>query len=97
MKKLHLLVFLCNFFVIAFSQPTDQKVKGLITSGNDSNHLSDLSSLESLLTVPAVSLSIPKAGLRVKQTTTGWEKTEVYHILYLPKNWKPRKKYPVIV
>ena len=97
MKKLHLLVFLCNFFVIAFSQPTDQKVKGLITFGNDSNHLSDLSSLESLLTVPAVSLSIPKAGLRVKQTTTGWEKTEVYHILYLPKNWKPRKKYPVIV
>src|SRR3546814_19911103 len=33
----------------------------------------------------------------VRQVTPGWEKTEVYHALYLPRNWKPDGKYPVIV
>jgi len=33
----------------------------------------------------------------VKQTTAGWEGTAVHHALYLPRDWKPGGRYPVIV
>jgi hypothetical protein len=59
--------------------------------------LPDLSSVRSVMKVPALSFGKPKAGARVKQTTQGWENTNVYHVLYLPRDWKPGKKYPVIV
>jgi hypothetical protein len=59
--------------------------------------LPDLSSVSSVLTVPALTLGEPEAGLRVKQTTPGWGNTKVYHIIYLPRDWKPGKKYPTIV
>ncbi len=39
----------------------------------------------------------PAAGRRVRQTTPGWEKTEVHHALYLPRDWKPGGRFPVIV
>ena len=32
-----------------------------------------------------------------EQTTAGWEDTQVYHALYLPVDWQPEKRYPVIV
>lgn len=57
----------------------------------------DLSTVKTQFTVPKMLLVEPRAGLRVKQTTKGWENTEVYHAIYLPKNWKPNKKYPVII
>ena len=57
----------------------------------------DLSTVKTQFTVPKMILVEPRAGLRVKQTTKGWENTEVYHVMYLPKNWKPNKKYPVII
>lgn len=39
----------------------------------------------------------PGAGQRVRQTTPGWEQTQVYHALYLPRDWKAGGNYPVIV
>ncbi len=39
----------------------------------------------------------PAAGKRVKAVTTGYESTDVYHALYLPTNWKPGERHPVIV
>jgi hypothetical protein len=57
----------------------------------------DLSTAPSDLTVPGTTIGKPKPGLRVKQTTSGWQNTGVYHTLYLPRNWKPGKKYPVII
>lgn len=44
---------------------------------------------------PSVVEGAPKAGKRVKATTAGWEQTNVYHTLYLPKS--NAKKKPVIV
>lgn len=35
-------------------------------------------------------------GKRVKQTVSSYQGTEVYHALYLPEDWQPGKKYPVI-
>ena len=36
-------------------------------------------------------------GETVKQVHPDWMQTEVYHLLYLPKDWQPGKRYPVIV
>ena len=57
---------------------------------------SDLHSIVPDLTVPTMVAGEPKAGRRVKQQWSEYQGTGVYHVLYLPSNWKPDKKYPVI-
>ena len=47
--------------------------------------------------VPVVQLLAPAPGIRVRSVEKGWEKTEVYHTLYLPKDWIANKEFPVIV
>ena len=49
------------------------------------------------LVVPAMTEQAPGPGLRVKQTTSGYENTKVHHALYLPTDWQKGKTYPVIV
>jgi hypothetical protein len=49
------------------------------------------------LTVPAVVHEKPQAGKRVRVTTPNWEKTNVYHTLYLPPDWTEQSRLPVIV
>ncbi len=39
----------------------------------------------------------PAAGRRVRAVTTGWEGTEVHHALYLPPEWTPNARLPVLV
>lgn len=36
-------------------------------------------------------------GRRVRQTTPGWEATQVHHLLHLPLDWEPGKNYPVLI
>ena len=57
----------------------------------------DVATVPADLQVPAISDAAPAAGLRVKQTTNGWEGTAVHHALCLPQNWKPGGKFAVIV
>lgn len=52
--------------------------------------------LEQLVT-PKMEEGAPAAGKRVRHTAPGYEGTEVFHSLYLPKKWKPDGKYPVLV
>lgn len=59
--------------------------------------LPDLSTAKTVLFAPPFASAPPAPGLRVRQTTAGWQTTKVYHALYLPKNWKRGRKYPVIV
>jgi len=49
------------------------------------------------LVTPVMTDEEPAAGKRVRQITPEYEGTEVYHALYLPVDWKPGGKYPVIV
>jgi hypothetical protein len=49
------------------------------------------------LIVPATTEGPPAAGQRVRQTTAGWENTQVHHLLYLPPDWKPNAKLPVLI
>lgn len=57
----------------------------------------NLNGLPSDLTVPEVTRGTPAPGQRVWQTNQGFEKTEIAHALYLPPDWRPGKRYPVIM
>jgi hypothetical protein len=49
------------------------------------------------LVTPAMTDGLPGAGLRVRRVAPEYEGTDVYHSLYLPVDWKPGGRYPVIV
>lgn len=49
------------------------------------------------LITPSVTEEPPAPGKRVRQTNTSYAGTKVYHLLYLPTDWKKGEKYPVIV
>ena len=57
----------------------------------------DIQSVEPDLTVPPLENGHPAAGRRVKRTARGYQDTAVYHALYLPADWQPSGRYPVIV
>ena len=61
------------------------------------NGAEDISSVKPDLILPSLVKGEPAAGKRVKQTHPDWKETEVYHVIYLPKDWRPNKRYPVIV
>jgi len=57
----------------------------------------DLSDVSPDLTIPELQSGDPSPGKRVRAVTNGYQKTDVHHVLYLPKNRVKGKKYPVIV
>ena len=57
----------------------------------------DIRSVKPDLLVPPLSDGKPAAGRRVKQTLPRWQDSKVYHVLYLPTDWKPDKKLPIII
>ena len=59
--------------------------------------LPDLSTVPPDLAVPEARRVVPAPGLRSVQTTIGWEATAVQHTLYLPVDWAPGRKFPVLV
>jgi hypothetical protein len=58
--------------------------------------LPDQSSVPKDLHTPPLVTAAPAPGVRVRQTTAGWQPTGVYHTLHLPTNWQPGRKYPVL-
>jgi hypothetical protein len=58
--------------------------------------LPDLGSVAPDLVTPAMVEATPAPARRVRQTLPGWENSAVYHSLYLPTNWQPGRKFPVI-
>jgi hypothetical protein len=57
----------------------------------------NLNAIRPDLEVPKVAREAPGAGRRVEATTAGWEGTPVRHALYLPRDWRPDGKFPVLV
>lgn len=57
----------------------------------------NLNDIPSDLTVPETANGFAVAGKRVRQWNVGFERTEVFHVLYLPPDWKAGNKYPVLV
>ncbi len=66
-------------------------------SANVSLPKDDVRNVPQDLWTPAMTIGEPLPGKRVKAVTEGYESTSVYHALYLPTNWKPHERYPVIV
>ena len=62
-----------------------------------SAELPDLSTVPPDLEVPAARPLAPAPGMRSVVTTVGWEGPAVRHTLYLPTDWVPGKRYPVLV
>jgi hypothetical protein len=59
--------------------------------------LSDINSVPRDLTVPPIAGVYPAPGRRVKLAAREYNKTQVYHCLYLPADWQRGKTHPVIV
>ncbi len=60
--------------------------------------LPDIRTVPADLVVPSLTEGTPAAGKRVKHTLPAWQSTPVYHVLYLPTDWKPGgAKLPVLV
>lgn len=59
--------------------------------------LPDISSVPPDLTVPPLTAGAPAPGARVKHFLPEFKGTQLYHVLYLPADWKPGTRYPVIV
>ena len=57
----------------------------------------DISSVAPDLSTPPMTEGDPAPGKRVKQVAPEYDGTGVYHALYLPADWEPGKRYPVIV
>ncbi|MEM8671590.1 MAG: hypothetical protein AAGG48_28985 [Planctomycetota bacterium] len=57
----------------------------------------DETSASSDLETPVMVAEAPRAGLRVRQVTAEYAGTDVYHSLYLPTDWRPDGRYPVVV
>ncbi len=57
----------------------------------------DISTIPPDLTVPPVANGAPTPGKRVRQVHPDYAKTDVHHLVYLPTDWKPDGRYPVIV
>lgn len=57
----------------------------------------DIRSVRPDLTIPPVTPGDPAPGKRVRQTDPEFAGTDIHHLLYLPTDWRPGKRYPVIV
>jgi hypothetical protein len=57
----------------------------------------DIDTVPPDLIVPEMGQGKPEPGVRVRQTTSGYERTQVHHALYLPEDWQPKRKCPLIV
>ena len=57
----------------------------------------DISAVPADLTVPPVEIGPPRAGARVAVTPPEYKDMAVHHILYLPVNWQPGKRFAVLV
>ena len=57
----------------------------------------DISSVAPDLVLPSLSRGSAGPGRRVKEVLPGYEKTAVYHVTWLPTDWTPGDRFPVIV
>ena len=74
-----------------------KRALALLLLANGLEAAPDIRSVKPDLVLPPLSDGKPAPGRRIKQTHPNWAETKVYHVLFLPRDWKPRVKLPVIV
>ncbi len=70
---------------------------GGLCAGALAAELPDIGSVLPDLTVPTLEHSQPGPGKRVYEQESEYAGTDVRHIVYLPRDWRRDKLYPVIV
>jgi hypothetical protein len=58
--------------------------------------LPDVRTIPPDLVTPAMTGAAPTAGRRVREAVNGYDVRTVYHALYLPTDWRPGRRFPVI-
>jgi len=74
-----------------------EAIAGLVSALPAFAEFPDIRGIPADLATPAVTAAAPGPGLRVRQSLPEYEGTDVHHALYLPVDWRPRRRYPVIV
>ena len=69
------------------------RIEEVRVTGSNPDGAPDLSGR---LMVPSMADGTPEAGKRVRQVLPRHDGTEIYHVLYLPTNWKPNRRFPVV-
>ncbi len=69
----------------------------VLAGGAAAGPLPDIGTVAPDLEAPPVVEGAPAPGGRVRQSLPEYEGTEVHHALYLPADWRPGRRYPVIV
>ena len=59
--------------------------------------LPDLAAFPPDLALPPVRAVAPAPGIRAEQRLPAYRGTDVHHLLYLPSDWQPGARYPVVV
>jgi hypothetical protein len=72
-------------------------ILAVVANCSDDAVVPDLRSVAPDLCTPPVVSDAPAPGKRVRQVTPEYAGTNVHHALYLPIEWKPGGRYPVIV
>jgi len=57
----------------------------------------DVETIQQDIVTPSVTNDAPAPGKRVRQFNPDYAGSDVYHLLYLPRDWKKEESYPVIV
>ena len=57
----------------------------------------DIRSIAPDVVLPPMVHALPAPGTRVRETHPDYRRTDVYHATYLPTDWKPSGRYPVII
>lgn len=57
----------------------------------------NLHQIKSDLIIPAVTDAKPMAGRRFRMKLSEYSSWDLAHVVYLPSDWKPGRKYPVLV
>ena len=69
----------------------------LYTGNAQGAEVRDIRDIEPDLTVPPLEESAPAPGQRVKAVLREYADSQMYHVLYLPTDWTPHGRYPIIV
>jgi lysophospholipase L1-like esterase len=69
----------------------------LLLGGATAAELPDLNTVTPDLTVPPLTSGAPAPGRRVQHFLPAFQGTPIHHVLYLPTDWQPGARYPVLV
>lgn len=91
-------VLLAWYFLPKVLGPTSKEnVSSDSVAEQPKRDLIDIRSVEADLQIPELTTGKAEPGKRVKETAPEYSATNAYHVTYLPVDWEPGKKYPVIV